>query len=76
MALNAPPHHGSTLSRSSIKSPPSDQLIEGLLSYRDVSMTPTVALKQTIKEWLLLNVTNKMTSYLHYRKKKVTIYRD
>ena len=76
MALNVLPRHGSTLSRSRIKSPPSDQLIEGLLSYHDVSTTLTVALKQTIKERLLLNATNKMTSYLHYRKKKVTIYRD
>ena len=45
IALNALPHHGSTLSRSSIKSPPSDQLIEGLLSYCDVSTTPTMALQ-------------------------------
>ena len=76
IALNALPCHGSTLSRSSIKSPPSDQLIEGLLSHCDVSMTPTMALQWTIKEWLPPNATNKMTSYLHYRKKKVTIYRD
>ena len=56
--------------------PPSDQLIEGLLSYCDVSMTPTMALKQPSKELLLLKATNKMTSYLQYRKKKATIYRD
>ena len=32
IALNALPHNDSTLSRSSIKSTPLDQLIEGLLS--------------------------------------------
>ena len=32
IALNALPHNDFTLSRSSIKSTPSDQLIEGLLS--------------------------------------------
>ena len=32
IALNALPRNDSTLSRSSIKSTPSDQLIEGLLS--------------------------------------------